>query len=75
MQCRSEATCQVCKKTINRGADVEWARTGLAHEDCADPFRVFEQNKARIEAGETYRAQAPSAWRLGRSPGSTKAKR
>ncbi len=39
------------------------------HDDVASAYRAFEANKARIEAGTTFRSQSRTGWRRGASPG------
>ncbi|MFI1018227.1 hypothetical protein [Streptomyces sp. NPDC020965] len=49
-----------------------WGHPGCAPRKLSAAEREFARNKARIEAGETFRGQKPSDWRLGSSPSSTR---
>ncbi|MFF1344078.1 hypothetical protein ACFVYT_40765 [Streptomyces sp. NPDC058290] len=70
-------TCPACFKDYGKGEVITKVTNGWGHPGCAPrqlsaAEREFARNKARIESGETYRAQKPSDWRLGSSPSSTR---
>jgi hypothetical protein len=50
------------KRTQKRQTAEQW--------DTAAAEREFARNKARIDAGATYRARQSTGWRLGGSPSS-----
>ncbi|WP_176740115.1 hypothetical protein [Streptomyces sp. Ncost-T10-10d] len=70
-------TCPACLKEYGKGEVITKVAVGWGHPGCAPrklsaAEREFARNKARIEAGETFRGQKPSDWRLGSSPSSTR---
>jgi hypothetical protein len=70
-------TCPACFKHYGKGEAITKVADGWGHPGCAPRKlsaveREFARNKARIESGETYRAQKPSDWRRGASPSSTR---
>ncbi|WP_432038643.1 hypothetical protein [Streptomyces cucumeris] len=70
-------TCPICFKAYDKGEVITRVTDGWGHPGCAPAQlspaeREFARNKARIESGETYRAQKPSDWRRGASPSSTR---
>lgn len=70
-------TCPACCKEYGKSEAITKATDGWRHAGCAprNPSaaeREFGRNKARIEAGETFRGQKPPDWRLGSSPSSTR---
>ncbi|MCZ0983797.1 hypothetical protein O1L60_44330 [Streptomyces diastatochromogenes] len=70
-------TCPTCFKNYGKGEVITKVAEGWGHPGCAPrklsaAEREFARNKARIEAGETFRGQKPSDWRLGSSPSSTR---
>ncbi|MFE2045309.1 hypothetical protein ACFXAZ_31220 [Streptomyces sp. NPDC059477] len=70
-------TCPACFKDYGKGEVITKVTGGWGHPGCASrklsaAEREFARNKARIEAGETFRGQKPSDWRLGSSPSSTR---
>lgn len=60
---RFRAECPVCKLTIVAGDRIEQYSGGWGHADCVDAVLA----RARILAGETFRAGAASSWRRRRS--------
>ncbi|MGN2365565.1 hypothetical protein [Streptomyces luridiscabiei] len=70
-------TCPACFKDYAKGEVITKVTEGWGHPGCAPrklsaAEREFARNKARIESGETFRAQKPSDWRRGASPSSTR---
>ncbi|MCA1221616.1 hypothetical protein [Streptomyces sp. 8L] len=70
-------TCPACFKDYAKGDVITKVTDGWGHPGCAPrqmsaAEREFARNKARIESGETFRAQKPSDWRRGASPSSTR---
>ncbi|MGW7341248.1 hypothetical protein [Streptomyces sp. NPDC054808] len=70
-------TCSACFKDYSKGEVITKVAEGWGHPACAPrklsaAEREFARNKARIESGETFRAQKPSDWRRGASPSSTR---
>ncbi|MFF7603340.1 hypothetical protein [Streptomyces mirabilis] len=70
-------TCPACFKDYGKGEVITKVTDGWGHPGCAPrqmsaAEREFARNKARIESGETFRAQKPSDWRLGSSPSNTR---
>ncbi|MFE9399909.1 hypothetical protein [Streptomyces flavidovirens] len=59
------------KKTTAKVTD-GWGHPGCTPRKLSAAEREFARNKARIESGETYRAQKPPDWRRGASPSSTR---
>ncbi|MGW7695051.1 hypothetical protein ACWGMA_40565 [Streptomyces asiaticus] len=70
-------TCPACFKDYGKGEVITKATEGWGHPGCAPrqmsaAERDFARNKARIESGETFRAQNPSDWGRGASPSNTR---
>ncbi|MFK0047529.1 hypothetical protein ACIQU4_26190 [Streptomyces sp. NPDC090741] len=70
-------TCPVCLKDYGKGDVITKVADGWGQPACTPrrlsaAEREFARNEARIESGETYRAQKPSDWRLGSSPSSSR---
>lgn len=67
-------TCPACMREYGRGEPVRKVGLGWGHPKCAPSSAELEfaRNKARIEAGETFRSRKPSDWRMGASPSNTK---
>lgn len=70
-------TCPACLNDYDKSDVITKVADGWGHPACAPrrlsaAEREFARNKARIESGETYRAQKPSDWRLGSSPSSSR---
>ncbi|MER6317045.1 hypothetical protein ABT237_25250 [Streptomyces sp. NPDC001581] len=70
-------TCPACFKDYAKGEVITKVAEGWGHPGCAPrklsaAEREFARNKAGIEAGETFRGQKPSDWRLGSSPSNTR---
>lgn len=68
--------CPLCEKPIGARDAMDRTSDGeLAHARCVtgtNPVKAprdgFAANKARVEAGVTFRGRKPSGWRLGSSP-------
>ncbi|MFF0142364.1 hypothetical protein ACFYRN_38735 [Streptomyces sp. NPDC005227] len=70
-------TCPACFKDYGKGDVITkviggWGHPGCAPRQMSAAEREFARNKARIESGETFRAQKASDWRRGSSPSSTR---
>lgn len=70
-------TCPACFQGYGKGEVITKVSEGWGHPGCAPRHlsaaeREFARNKARIESGETFRAQKSSDWRRGASPSSTR---
>lgn len=55
-------------KARRKQADSTSAAAGPREWDVAAAEREFARNKARIDAGATYRARQSTGWKLGGSP-------
>ncbi|MEU9624350.1 hypothetical protein ACIODT_38590 [Streptomyces sp. NPDC088251] len=69
--------CPACFKDYGKGEVIKkvtdgWGNPGCAPRQLSAAERESVRNKARIESGETFRAQKPSDWRRGASPSSTR---
>ncbi|MFI9343990.1 hypothetical protein ACIG0D_22400 [Streptomyces sp. NPDC052773] len=70
-------TCPACFKDYGKDKVITKVAEGWVHPGCAPQQlsaaeREFARDKAGTEAGETFRGQKPSDWRLGSSPSSTR---
>jgi hypothetical protein len=77
---RFPGKCPMCDegypaKTLVTKIFAGWAHTLCVFPDSAAPSsagaREFEENRAAILSGETFRSQKPSTWRRGGSPSSS----
>lgn len=56
--------CDLCSRTIARGAPLARGPVGWAHRACAEAAAETE----RVRQGVTYASQRPSGYRRGQSP-------
>jgi hypothetical protein len=66
--------CPVCERGYGKGSAIRKVGEGWGHPQCA-PSKAeleFARNKARFEAGVTFRSRKRSDWRMGASPSNTK---
>ncbi|MEU5163851.1 hypothetical protein AB0G74_30145 [Streptomyces sp. NPDC020875] len=70
-------TCPACFNDYGKGEVITkvadgWGAPWLRPSEAVGGGVEFARNKARIESGDTYRAQKPLDWRFGASPSSTR---
>lgn len=70
-------TCPTCFKDYDKGTVITkvgetWGHPGCTPRQPSAAEREFEQNKARIDSGQTFRSRKPSDWRVGSSPSNTR---
>jgi hypothetical protein len=86
MRAKYATTCPKCGKKVPIGELIEKIGEKYGHQACApkrrsslpskgSARREFERNKARIEAGETFRGHKPSDWSRGESPSTPRPRR
>jgi hypothetical protein len=75
VRAKLESRCYSCFGAITVGSDITKTSLGWVHRRCADGTEAFERNRRLVLSEETYASKTPNTWRLGRSPGSTRAAR
>ncbi|MEV4617024.1 hypothetical protein AB0K43_31165 [Kitasatospora sp. NPDC049258] len=74
----------MCEQAYPAKTRVTKIFAGWAHTDCVfppasrrdgGPAAAFEENRQAVLSGETFRGRAPSTWRRGSSPSSSRGRR